>query len=81
MHLSPDLQHTITQIAASQGISPEQFIIQALIEKIDRLKQLASTSQTGLRQKDGLLVFDTESLDHTNFNTLIAQSREDQDWE
>ncbi|MBW4583003.1 MAG: hypothetical protein KME42_25835 [Tildeniella nuda ZEHNDER 1965/U140] len=84
MHLSPALQQAIEQIAASQGISPEQFIIQTLTEKIDRLKQpvsTPSTSHTGLRQKDGLLVFDTESLDHIDFDALITQSREECDWE
>jgi len=84
MNLSPNLQQAIAQIAASQGISPEQFIIQTLTEKIDLLKQpvpTPSTSQTGLRQKEGLLVFDTESLDHIDFDSLITQSREECNWE
>ena len=84
MNLSHALQQAIAQIAASQGISPEQFIIQTLTEKIDRFKQpvsTSSTSQTGLRREEGLLVFDTESLDHIDFNTLITQSREERDWE
>ncbi len=84
MNLSPNLQQAIAQIAASQGISPEQFIIQTLTEKIDRLKQpvpTASMSQTGLRQKEGLLVFDTESLDHVDFDSLITRSREECNWE
>jgi len=57
-----------------QGISPEEFIVQTLTEKIRSL-------QTGLRQKEGVLVFETESLDHIDFNALIAQIREERDWE
>jgi hypothetical protein len=81
MNLSSDLQQAIEQIASSQGISPEQFIVQTLIEKISSFKHpnlTVSTSQTGLREHDGILVFDTEALDHIDFNALIAQSREEQ---
>jgi hypothetical protein len=80
MNLSPVLQQAIEQIASSQGISPEQFIIQTLIEKINDLKHYDLTvtaSPTGLREQDGILVFDTEALDHIDFNALIAQSREE----
>lgn len=80
MNLSPALQQAIEQIALSQGISSEQFIVQTLIEKINNLKPrdlMVSTSQTGLREQDGILVFDTEALDHVDFNALIAQSREE----
>jgi len=84
MDLSPTLQQAIEQIAASQGLSSEQFIIQTLTEKINSFKQptqASLTSPTGLRQKEGLWVFDTESLDHVDFNALITQSREECDWE
>ena len=80
MNLSPALQQAIEQIALSQGISSEQFIVQTLIEKINSFKHrdlTVSTSQTGLREQDGILVFDTEALDHVDFNALIAQSREE----
>lgn len=80
MNLSPALQQAIEQIALSQGISSEQFIVQTLVEKISSLNQpdlTVSTSQTGLREQDGILVFDTEPLDHIDFNALIAQSREE----
>lgn len=80
MNLSPALQQAIEQIASSQGISAEQFIVQTLAEKISSLKQpdlTISTAQTGLREQDGILVFDTEALDHIDFNALIAQSREE----
>ena len=84
MNLSPNLQQAIEQIAASQGLSSEQFIIQTLTGKINSFKQptqASSTSPTGLRQKDGLLVFDTGSLNHIDFNALMTQSREECDWE
>jgi hypothetical protein len=84
MNLSPDLQEAIAQIASRQGISPEEFIVQTLAEKIKSLQlpvSNLSTSQTGLRKKEGVLVFDTESLDHIDFNSLISQSRENRDWE
>jgi len=80
MNLSPDLQEAIAQIAIEQGISPEEFIIQTLTEKIRSLQSPASNPsvpQVGLREKEGVLVFETESLDHIDFNTLIAQSREE----
>jgi len=80
MNLSSALQQVIEQIASSQGISSEQFIVQTLVEKINSLNQpglTVSTSQTGLREQDGILVFDTEPLDHIDFNALLAQSREE----
>jgi hypothetical protein len=79
MNLSPELQEAIAQIAIKQGISPEEFIVQTLTEKIRSLQPSStpSASQTGLREKEGVLVFETESLDHIDFNTLIAQSREE----
>lgn len=80
MNLSPVLQQAIEQIASIQGISPEQFIVQTLVEKISSLQSsdlTPSTDPTGLREQEGILVFDTESLDHLDFNALIAQSREE----
>ena len=80
MNLSPALQQAIEQIASSQGISPEQFIVQTLVEKIESIQSPDSAievAQTGLREKEGILVFDTESLDQIDFDALIAQSREE----
>jgi hypothetical protein len=85
MNLSPALQQKIEQIAIRQGISPEQFILQAVTEKISSLKEQipnlsdttspSSSAESHLRDQDGILVFDTESLDHIDFNLLIEQSR------
>ena len=86
MNLSPALQQEIEQISALQGISPEQFILQALMEKINALKQqlphplnaqsLSSSPDSHLREQDGILVFDTQSLERVDFNQLIEHSRE-----
>ena len=86
MNLSPAIQQEIEQFAALQGISSEQFILQTLMEKINALKQqtpnpsstksLSRSPESHLTDQDGILVFDTQSLDHINFNQLIEQSRE-----
>jgi hypothetical protein len=80
MNLTPTLQQKIDQLALSQGISSEQFILQAITEKIIGLQSPASMTEAALREKDGLLVFDTDPLDHIDFNALIEQSR-DRSWE
>jgi len=84
MNLSPALQQKIKQIATLQGTSPEQFILQALTEKISSLREqvpnssdatlLSSSAESHLRDQDGILVFDTESLADIDFNRLIEQS-------
>jgi hypothetical protein len=38
-------------------------------------------SRQGLREKDSILVYDTEFLDLIDFNELIAQSRKERDLE
>jgi hypothetical protein len=85
MNLSPALQQEIEKIAIQQGISPEQFIWRAVTEKINSLNEQAtaladtalssSAAESLLREQDGILVFDTESFDHIDFNLLIEQSR------
>jgi hypothetical protein len=84
MNLSPALQKAIEEVALSQGISTEQFIVQTLTEKISSIQQPAlmdTKSQTGIVEKDGILVFNTEAIDGVDFNMLIAQSRDDRDLE
>ena len=89
MNLSSPLQKEIEKLATLQGISPDQFILQTLTEKISALNhQMANRSNTTtsdrteshLRAQDGFLVFDTESLNHIDFNQLIDESRE-RSWE
>jgi hypothetical protein len=79
MNLSPPLQHEIEQIATLQGISPDQFILQTLMEKINLIKNQdidrshlpnVYPAESRLQEKDGLLVFETESLNHIDFHHL-----------
>jgi hypothetical protein len=60
----------------SLSSSERQQLLQILIQSESSLE-----SQHGLREKDGVLVYETESLDHIDFNALIAQSREERDLE
>lgn len=85
MKLSAELQQDIQRIAASQGISPEQFIVQTLSEKIRHIKQQSRTSNSEqepqLRRKDGILVIETSPLNHIDLNDLIDQIRLERDQE
>ncbi|MBD2211734.1 hypothetical protein H6G27_17940 [Nostoc linckia FACHB-104] len=73
MNFPPQLQQKIEKWASSQGISTEEFILQAITEKIELLSQQVAeehTSQTPetnnllphqptkLYRKDGILVVD-----------------------
>ncbi|MGB3545844.1 MAG: hypothetical protein WBA17_02655 [Saprospiraceae bacterium] len=79
------MQQEVEQMASLQGLSLEQFVLQAVIEKINALKaQIPSSadiamngSLTGsqLREQDGILVFDTESLDGVDFDLLLEEGR------
>jgi hypothetical protein len=89
MNLSPPLQQEIEEIATLQGISPDQFILQTLMEKVKLIKNqsidrspdsMVPSDGSRLKEKDGLLVFETESLNHIDFNQLLEESRE-RDWE
>jgi hypothetical protein len=73
--MTPQLE---AAIAAIRTLSPpeREQLLQILVQS-----DVASESQHGLREKDGILVFDTESLDRVDFNALIAQSREERDLE
>ena len=91
MNLSPALQHAIEQIATSQGISSEEFIVQTLMEKVSTLQQRSSDSENSptasshqtpqLHDKNGILVIETAPLDHINFSDLIEQLRAERDQE
>ena len=80
MNLSPELEEAIASIATQQGISPEEFIVQTLTEKVEHLQRPISVRtviQPGLQEKEGILIFETDPLDHIDFNALISQSREE----
>ncbi|NEQ87267.1 MAG: hypothetical protein F6K26_46755 [Moorea sp. SIO2I5] len=83
MNLSPELQQEIEQISTSLGISPEQFILETLIDKISSLKQQSVSSITisteytqqnsHLQNKDGILVIETATLDQINFDEILEE--------
>ncbi len=83
MNLSPELQQEIEQISISLGISPEQFILETLIDKISSLKQQSVSSITisteytqqnpHLQNKDGILVIETATLDQINFDEILEE--------
>ncbi|ALF53197.1 hypothetical protein ACX27_10630 [Nostoc piscinale CENA21] len=84
MNLPPQLQENIEKWASSQGISTEQFILQAITEKIATLSQqkLAeetqpNLNQTNLYRKDGILVVDAELPANFDINTFIDELREE----
>ncbi|BAY15811.1 hypothetical protein NIES21_16300 [Anabaenopsis circularis NIES-21] len=84
MNLPPQVQENIKKWASSQGISTEQFILQAITEKIAALSQqkLEEETQLNLNQatlyrKDGILVVDAELPANFDINTFIDELREE----
>ncbi|MGB3614611.1 MAG: hypothetical protein WBA10_12530 [Elainellaceae cyanobacterium] len=85
MDLSPELQEEAEKLARRQGLSLEQFVLQAVIDKINSIKAqvdlLMDTAIDGgaaesrLREQDGVLVFDTEPLDRVDFDALLEEGR------
>jgi hypothetical protein len=73
--MTPQLEAAIAAIQML-SLSERKQLLQILVQNDSLLE-----SQHGLREKDGILVYDTESLDHIDFNKLIAQSREERDLE
>ncbi len=92
MNFSPQLQQTIEKWASSQGISTEQFVLQAITEKIEALSQqqpekytqqnsennnLLSDKQANIYRKDGILVVEAELPQDFDLNTFIDELREE----
>jgi hypothetical protein len=73
--MTPQLEAAIAAVR-SLSSSEHQQLLQILVQSESSLE-----SQHELREKDGVLVYETESLDHIDFNALIAQSREERDVE
>jgi hypothetical protein len=73
--MTPQLEAAIATI---QMLSPSERheLLQILVQSDSPLEPVH-----GLREKAGILVYDTESLDRIDFNELIAQSREERDLE
>lgn len=90
MNLSPELLQDVEQLAISQGISTEQFIVQTLQEKISWLKAQANgfdsldsqvAQGTQVVEENGFLVIDSAPLDHIDFNGLVELVRAERDQE
>lgn len=93
MKLPPQFQQEVEKWASHQGISTEQFIVQAVAEKIDALsqqgaeehpdKQDSQTTNALLPQqpkvyrKEGILVVDAELPENFDINTFIDELREE----
>ncbi|MEH2407727.1 hypothetical protein [Nostoc sp.] len=84
MNFPPQLQQKIEKWASSQGISTEQFILQAIAEKIDALTQqtaeatnLLSSNQPKVYRKEGILVVDAQLPENFDLNTFIDELREE----
>jgi hypothetical protein len=92
MNFPPQLQQKIEKWASSQGISTEQFILQAITEKIEVLSQqlteehtqqnsemnnLLPDKQANLYRKEGILVVEAELPENFDINTFIDELREE----
>ncbi|MDZ8081506.1 MAG: hypothetical protein RMX35_20880 [Nostoc sp. DcaGUA01] len=84
MNFPPQLQQKIEKWASNQGISVEDFVLQAVAEKINALTQqtaeainVVSSSQVKVYRKEGVLVVDTELPENFDLNTFIDELREE----
>ncbi|MEH1832425.1 MAG: hypothetical protein V7L29_10190 [Nostoc sp.] len=84
MNFPPQLQQKIEKWASSQGISTEQFVLQAVAEKIDALTQqtteatnAVSSNQPKIYRKEGILVVDAQLAENFDLNTFIDELREE----
>ncbi|MCL1471624.1 hypothetical protein [Argonema antarcticum] len=92
MNFPPQLQQNIEKWATIQGISPEDFIWQAVAEKIDTLSQKAAekhpeqhseltnimpSKESKIYRKLGILVLDAELPENFDLNTFIDDLREE----
>ncbi len=91
MHLPDQIQQDLEKWAKAQGISVEEFILEAVVEKLTRMNQQegvssiqsnpeaveAPTISSRLHRKDGILVIDVEPIAAFDTNTFIDQLREE----
>jgi hypothetical protein len=92
MNFPPQLQQDIEKWANIQGISTEQFVWQAIAEKIAALSQkmpekhpepnpeltsILPSDQAKIYRKEGILVLDAEFPKNFYFNTFIDELREE----
>ena len=85
MELSIDLQQAINQWTQTQGISAEEFIEQAIVEKLNSIEQsmppakIEATIENSprLRRKNGILILETTSDPNLDINDWINNLREE----
>jgi hypothetical protein len=89
MHLPHQIQQDLEQWVTAHGLSAEEFILQAITEKLTGLKQQSpvspippetaatSTLSSRLRRQDGILVIDVEPLASFDANAFIDELREE----
>ncbi|WP_375503786.1 hypothetical protein [uncultured Nostoc sp.] len=92
MNFPPQLQQKIEKWANSQGISTEQFVLQAIAEKIDTLSQQVTEEHTqqnsemtnvlplnqpNIYRKEGILVVEAELPENFDVNAFIDELREE----
>ncbi|NET55857.1 MAG: hypothetical protein F6K47_06710 [Symploca sp. SIO2E6] len=92
MKFPTELQQNIEKWASIQGVSTEQFVWQAVFEKIDKLSQISADINTEeksvstnnmpekpsmIYRKEGILVVDAEFPENLELNTFINDLREE----
>ncbi len=91
MNLPSQLQQEVEKWASRQGISLEQFILQAITEKVTALNQQNTETTASLPQavqsstfqqpkiyrKEGILVVETEPINNLDINAFIDELREE----
>jgi hypothetical protein len=92
MNFPPQLQQEIEKWASSQGISTEQFVLQAIAEKIDTLSQqvteehtqqnseianVTPLNQPKIYRKEGILVVEAKLPENFDINAFIDELREE----
>ena len=90
MNLPPQLQQEAEKWASRQGLSFEQFILQAVTEKVTALNQQnaeatiqvpqahsSTPQQPRVYRKEGILVIETEPINNLDINAFINELREE----
>jgi hypothetical protein len=91
VNLPSQLQQEVEKWASRQGISLEQFILQAITEKVTALNQQNTETTASLPQavqsstfqqpkiyrKEGILVVETEPINNLDINAFIDELREE----
>jgi uncharacterized protein YllA (UPF0747 family) len=91
VNLPSQLQQEVEKWASRQGISLEQFILQAVTEKVTALNQQNTQATTQISQsvesstsqqpkiyrKEGILVVETEPLNNLDINAFMDELREE----